>query len=266
MKPFRLSLVQMDIVFGNKQENFKLLEKFLARKIRNKPFHEDHLICLPELFSTSFDLSNVSNLAEEIPKGITTEFLRKIAIKYDVAITASFIEIDNGFYYNTAIVIDNNGRFLGKYRKTRLFPLVPLDETKTFKPGAFKNQIFDLGFVRVGVLICYDLRFPELSRKLTFLDAELIVYLAEFPKPRKYVWKNLLQARAIENELYIAGVNRVGKIEGAGFFGNSMIINPLGQILIEADDKTQIISTNLKPEILEQTRKNLPLIPFEKEL
>ncbi|MHA1331080.1 MAG: nitrilase-related carbon-nitrogen hydrolase [Candidatus Hodarchaeales archaeon] len=266
MKPFRLSLVQIDISFGNKQGNFRSLENILEQKSSKEKTNENHLVCLPELFSSSFDLSNVSKLAEEIPTGETTKFLQNLALEHNIAITASFIEREDKLYYNSAVVIDKSGKYLGKYRKTMLFPLDPLDETKTFQPGIFESHIFELDFVKLGVLICYDLRFPELSRKLTFSGAEVIVYLAEFPRPRDYVWKNLLQARAIENELYVAGVNRTGRIKGAEFFGSSMIINPLGQVLAEAEDEIRIISADLDPEVLEQTRKTLPLIPFEKEL
>lgn len=232
-----------------------LLEEAFSQALPKIP----HIICLPELFSTGYDLTRVQKHAEPIPGGETTTFLQQIAEKFSGVVVASFIEVEKGNYYNTAVVIDETGVFIGKYRKIHLFP--PMKEPEVFSIGGFiqDNLSFRTKSVNLGLLICYDLRFPEISRRVT-LDgnAEVLVYLAEFPQPKYEIWTRLLQARAIENQLFVCGVNRIGNDPNFDYFGRSVIYDPGGNVLIEGTDKEEVITTQLDLSDLKKVRSTLP--------
>jgi predicted amidohydrolase len=130
---------------------------------------------------------------------------------------------------------------------------------------------FKLNCGNIGLLLCFDVRFPELSRRMTLEgDIDLLIYLAEFPNPRDTIWTTLLRARAMENQIFVSGVNRVGKdpggseIASASFFGQSVVYDPLGNILIKGTDKEEILTTRLDPELLLSVRKTLPSLKHRK--
>ncbi|GAG06544.1 unnamed protein product, partial [marine sediment metagenome] len=241
MESTQISLIQMDIKFGEKQENLKKAE-LLIKKAFSQAIPKIHqIICLPELFSTGYDLDNVQKHAEHVPGGETTTFLQQMAKFFSTVVVASFIETEGENYYNTAVVIDENGVFLGKYRKIHLFP--PMNEPEVFSIGGFLNDnlSFRTKSGNLGLLICYDLRFPELSRRITLGGSpDVLLYLAEFPHPKYEVWTRLLQARAIENQLFVCGVNRVGSDPHFQYFGHSVIYDPGGNILVEGADREEV--------------------------
>ena len=259
MKPTQVSLIQMDIKFGEKKANLKktnlLMKKAISQALPDIP----HIICLPELFSTGYDLRNVQKHAEPISGGETTTFLLQMAERFSTVITASLIEVEKGNYYNTAVIIDETGVLLGKYRKIHLFP--PMNEPEVFSVGGFFQDklSFKTESLNLGLLICYDLRFPELSRRITLGGkADVLAYLAEFPRPKYEVWKRLLQARAIENQLFVCGVNRVGSDPSFQYFGHSVIYDPGGNILIEGTDEEDVLTAELDPSVLQKVRSTLP--------
>ena len=259
MKSTQVSLVQIDIKFGEKRVNFEktkmLLEEAFSQALPKIP----HIICLPELFSTGYDLTHVQKHAELIPGGETTTFLRQIAEKFSGVVVASFIEVERGNYFNTAVVIDETGVFLGKYRKIHLFP--PMKEPEVFSIGGFFQDIlsFKIKSMNLGLLICYDLRFPELSRRVTLSgNIDVLVYLAEFPHPKYEVWTRLLQVRAIENQIFVCGVNRVGSDPKFQYFGHSVIYDPGGNLIIEGVDKEEVLTAQLDPSVMQNVRSTLP--------
>lgn len=259
MRPTQVSLVQMNIKYGEKKTNLKNTE-YLMRKAFSQVLPQiPHIICLPELFSTGYDLDNVQEHAELIPGGETTTFLQEKAKEFSAVTVASFIEIDRGNYYNTAVVIDENGVFLGKYRKIHLFP--PMKEPEVFSIGGFFQDIlsFKIKSMNLGLLICYDLRFPELSRRVTLSgNIDVLVYLAEFPHPKYEVWTRLLQVRAIENQIFVCGVNRVGSDPKFQYFGHSVIYDPGGNLIIEGVDKEEVLTAQLDPSVMQNVRSTLP--------
>ena len=266
MKQTQISLLQMDVEFGKKEINFSKAELFIAKAISQASQGIPHIICLPELFTTGYDLSNTKIHAEKIPEGQTTRFLKQKATEYSITIIASFIERKDNNYYNTAVVVNEKGELLGKYQKIHLFSLDPMNETRTFTPGGFQNSntVFKLKHVNLSVLICYDLRFPEISRKITLDGAELLIYLAEFPNPRSRIWSRLLEARAIENQIFVCGTNRVGKDPELTFFGKSVIYTPVGNVLIEGTEKEEVITVELDPVMLRDARSFLPSLEHRK--
>lgn len=249
-----ITLFQMNIKFGDKKYNIERVKEFLDNN-RGREAKDNHLIILPELFSTGYDLINYRKHSELI-NGPTMTLLKQMSKKFSVALAGSLIEKDNDDYFNSAFLIDSNGEMKGHYRKIHLFR--PMKEDEYFTIGNFvKNEItFQLNQQKLGLLICYDLRFPEVSRKIANNGASLLIYVAEFPNPRKDVWKTLLQARAIENQIHVVGVNRVGTDEnGYSFFGNSMIIDPNGSILVECSNHEEIISYSLDLSNLSQFKE-----------
>jgi len=259
MKQTQVSLIQMDIEFGKKEENLKKVNSLIEKAFSQVSPEIPHIVCLPELFSTGYDLDNVHLHAESIPEGETTTFLAQMAKDFSSVLVASYIENKEDKYFNTAVVIDENGVFLGKYRKIHLFP--PMNEPTVFSIGGFTHSSvsFKINSGNLGLLICYDLRFPELSRRVALEgNTEFLIYLAEFPYPKYEVWKTLLQARAIENQLFVCGVNRVGSDPNSKFFGHSLIYDPGGNNLIEGTEKEEVLTGNLDPSVLLEVRSSLP--------
>ncbi|UCE12487.1 MAG: hypothetical protein JSV04_09855 [Candidatus Heimdallarchaeota archaeon] len=268
MKSTQISLVQMQISYGRKDENLEKTTEMIERAISQAVPGVPHIVCLPELFSTGYDLKNAKLHAETIPEGRTTKFLQQTAIDHSIVLLASYIECWNEKYYNTAVVIDTNGILVGKYRKIHLFP-IPIGtgnppETTVFSIGEFykSKTSFKTQSVNLGLLICFDLRFPEISRRIVLEGkVDLLVYLAEFPHPRCAIWKRLLQARAMENQIFVCGVNSVGS--DFNFCGGSVAYDPYGNVLIEGSaEKEEILTTQLDPSLLKEVRTSLPSLKY----
>ncbi len=258
MDQVNISLIQMDINFGNKNENLAKAEILAKKAVSNTNSAIPHIICYPELFSTGYDLKNINTLAENIPEGNTTNFLQKIAKENSLVVVASYIEKHEEEYYNTGVVIDEIGSFKGKYRKIHLFPLYPLDETNLFTPGNIFVPSFKLNCGSMGLLLCFDLRFPEISRRMTVEgNLDFLIYLAEFPNPRSMIWTTLLRARAMENQIYVCGVNRAGKDPNVSFFGRSGVYDPLGNPLMEGSDNEEVITVTLDLKMIKEVRSGL---------
>jgi predicted amidohydrolase len=156
--------------------------------------------------------------------------------------------------YNTAYVADN-GVLAGVYRKLHLFSL--LGEDRAFDSGD-RWLLADTSLGKVGVIICYDLRFPELSRRLALEGADVICVPAQWPKPRQEHWRTLLRARAIENQLFVVACNTCGLIGKLDFFGMSMIIGPKGEVLAEAGEAAGEIGAHLDLQSMADWRAQIP--------
>ncbi|MDA3895000.1 MAG: carbon-nitrogen family hydrolase [Desulfobacteraceae bacterium] len=197
---------------------------------------EAQIAVLPELCSAGFDsLSRVNEQAEQTPKII--DKLSDLAKKYRMVIAGSLPEKAEGHLFNTMMVIDSDGTVAGSYRKIHLFSLIGEDEV--FSPGS-KAIVCNTSCGPIGLMICYDLRFPELCRSLALTGARMVIVSAQWPASRIHHWNTLLQARAIENQLFIAAANRVGKDGDLSFNGHSQIISPDGNVLTKIIDQTDV--------------------------
>lgn len=182
---------------------------------------------LPELWSCGFGKPEmIRQQAEKTPQ--IMDILGKLAIKYKMIIAGSLPEISEDCLYNTMVVIDKDGTIAGRYRKIHLFSFA--NEDKAFMPGN-RAIVCHTSCGPVGVMICFDLRFPELCRTLAIQGARIVLISAQWPQPRILHWDALLTARAIENQLFIVASNRVGKSGGLTFNGHSQIISPDGKLL-----------------------------------
>jgi len=209
------------------------------------------MVILPEVFNTGFFKHNyaaVEPLEEEL------SLLLKLSEQKDILIIAGVAEREGDDLYNSAVII-HRGEIIGKYRKTHLFPLT--SEKKYFKAGD-KLEVFETPLGNVGLLICYEVRFPELFRKLVKMGAEIIAIPAEFPKERIEHWRVLLQARAIENQVFVAGVNCVeGDLD---YGGHSMLVDPSGAVLIEASEYQEVMMSDIRLSEVYEVREKYPFL------
>ncbi len=259
---FHISLIQMDIQLGEKQTNLSKIESLIAKSTKTVPRSHTHIICLPELCTTGFDLKNYETLSERIPEGLTTEFFKTIAQKHKIHVIASYMEESMGSYYNCAVIINDRGKLLSKYRKVHLFPLKPMEESEYFLSGDNTDikSVVNINGLRVGILICFDLRYPEISRRLALEGVDCIIYLAEFPKPRDDVWTTLLRARAMENQIFVIGVNRVGDESEISYFGKSIVVDPNGKTIRSGSSKEEIIMATINSRLLDSAKKFIPTL------
>ena len=223
------------------------------------------IVVLPEMFSTGFVMEPEA-LAETMD-GETIAWMKRVAAKKKIILTGSVIikETDPvtggpACYYNRLIWMLPNGDY-GHYDKRHRFAFAGEDQHYT---AGTKRLIASVKGWKINLLVCYDLRFPVWSRQSTEdveegLEYDLLIYVANWPERRNHAWKTLLQARAIENQSYVTGLNRVG-IDGAGLYhsGDSMVIDPLGEILYHKKDDEDVFTITLEKSHLEMVREKFP--------
>lgn len=246
MENIRITLIQTCLYWGDRTKNLKNFEK----KIENV---ETDLIILPEMFSTGFITSKLYTIAE-VMYGPSFNWMLKTASKLNAHITGSLIIRDNNEYYNRLIWMKPDGDF-EYYDKKHLFRMG--DEDKQFSGG--NNKIYpSIKGWNFLPLICYDLRFPVWSRnsfKNNKFDYDVLLYVANWPEDRRSAWNSLLTARAIENQAYVIGLNRVGSDKNNSYKGDSYIIDSYGKTVLSLE-KDSLATIELKYESLKNHREN----------
>lgn len=257
MSNLNVSLVQTIQFWEDKQANLNHLDKALSQ------INGTDLIVLPEMFNTGFSM-NPAGLAEEMSSSKALHWLKEKAKEKSSAIYTSFIVKENNQFYNRAIFMLPTGTY-SKYDKRQLFSLA--GEDHVFSAGNEKVILEYKGW-KILLQICYDLRFPEIQRNE--LDEnlnpayDLMLTVANWPQSRSLHWKTLLTARAIENQCYVVGVNRVGTDgKGLAYSGDSAMIDPLGNKTEVEAGKDEIVHVQLNKEKLNSIRT---LIPFLKDI
>ena len=256
MSSLTINLIQSNLHWENKKANLDIL----AQKIKSIK-EKIEVVILPEMFSTGFSM-NPELLAEKMD-GETIEWMKKMASSEKVIITGSVIIEEDGKYFNRLIWMLPNGEY-GTYDKRHLFAYA--DEHSHYTAGN-KKLIAQVKGWKINLQVCYDLRFPVWSRQSPPPPGEagrgheydLLIYVANWPAARSTAWKTLLQARAIENQCYVVGVNRVGE-DGNNilYSGDSMIIDPLGEILYQKTGAEDIFTYTLQKEKLIEVREKFP--------
>ena len=233
MDDFRISLLQYEIVWENSNSNRLILNELIEPLIG----HTD-LILLPEMFTTGFSM-NARELAETMD-GQSVKWMVHQAGKTGAALAGSLIIKEESHFFNRLLFVTPSGKIF-HYDKKHLFSMG--EEHEYFSSGTSRVIINYLGW-RIALMICYDLRFPVWCR--TINDADLMLFLANWPASRQLVWQTLTKARAIENQLYVAGVNRAGK-DGSGidYIGGSVAIDPKGIIMLDMENKSEAAGTCL---------------------
>jgi len=278
----KVACVQMDVLHCRKQEN---LEKalYLSLEAVNKGAE---LIVFPEVFSTGFCYEHLDYAAETLPSPILENLacfseandcviigsvIEKVALE-NVSVSKKTTDAGNKkttnsknsialnstnsiLYYNLGFCFES-GVLAGSYRKTHPFK----DENQYFSRGNSLEPIFlKKHNLRLGLQICYELRFPEVARKLALAGSDLLVTVAAFPNPKSEHWKTLAKARAIENQIPHVACNRTGSAPGCTYFGNSMIIDAWGEVQADAGSKQCVIVHDLDLSRKDEVRKMIPV-------
>ena len=245
-----LNLVQYCPEWENKKTNKEKLIKLISGNLI-----KESVLILPEMTLTGFTMKS-NDFAEDL-KGDSFQFFARIASENKVHVIAGLIEHKNGLNYNTLVHINHLGALQTSYRK--IHPFSYSAENKFYSHGD-KTVVTDINGWKVGLSICYDLRFPELFRQYGKEKAELIIIIANWPDSRIGQWKTLLCARAIENQCYVAAVNRVGDDLRLHYNGCSCIYDPMGNEVAFLPDIEKIISAEISRESVEQVRNKFPFL------
>ncbi|WP_299095086.1 carbon-nitrogen family hydrolase [uncultured Metabacillus sp.] len=252
MKPI-ITCIQLDIKFGDPSFNYRQVEEKVASIIeKEKP----SIIVLPELWTTGYDLTRLDEIADENGEQ-TRKFISELAKKYRVNIVGGSVakKVEDQIT-NTMYIFDHQGELVNEYSKLHLFKL--MDEHHYLTAGTEKG-LFNIADIHCAGVICYDIRFPEWIRAHTTRGAEVLFVVAEWPLPRLHHWRTLLLSRAIENQCYVVACNRAGSDPNNEFAGHSMIIDPWGTVIAEADEKAGSISAAIDAEMVKTVRSKIPV-------
>jgi beta-ureidopropionase len=223
------------------------------------------IVCLQEIFYGPYFCAEQQmrwyGLTEPVPDGPTIRLMQDIARTHRIALIAPVYEVEQtGIYYNTAAVIDSCGNYVGKYRKTHIPHVAPgFWEKFYFRPGNLGYPVFDLGFAKIGIYICYDRHFPEGARALGLNGAEIVFNpSATVAGLSEYLWKLEQPAHAVANGYFIAAINRVGTEAPwniGEFYGSSYFCDPRGRIIAQAArDEDELLTADLNLDIIAEVR------------
>jgi omega-amidase len=255
MSTLTITTIQANLQWENKAANLQ----YFSEKI-NGIRENTEIVVLPEMFSTGFSMKP-ETLAERMD-GPSMDWMKKTAAQKRVILTGSLIIEEEGNYFNRLIWMLPNGQY-GYYDKRHRFAYAGENEHYT---AGKKRLIASVKGWRINLLVCYDLRFPVWSRQAansplenSELEYDLLIYVANWPERRSHAWKTLLQARAIETQSYVVGVNRVGEDgNNISHSGDSMIIDPQGEVLYHGLKEEAIFTYTLRKERLEEVRSRFP--------
>ena len=243
------TLIQTQLHWEDKNANLQMLEQKI-----NAISRQTYVVVLPEMFSTGFSMKP-EQFAEKMD-GPTVQWMKNLAASKKTIITGSIIVEENGNYFNRLIWMLPNGQY-GYYDKRHLFAYG--EEDKHYTAGT-KRLIASVNGWKINLMVCYDLRFPVWARqqfdeKQNF-EYDVLIYVANWPERRSSAWKSLLQARAIENQCYVIGVNRVGN-DGNNIYhsGDSMVIDPIGEVLYQKSDEEDLFTIQLSEKHLKEVRE-----------
>lgn len=253
-KKLAIALLQMHVEAGSPEVNYRKLEAMLAQAVAADP--KPDIIVFPEMWNTGYALDQIDQLADQNGER-TKAFLGEFAREHSVHLVAgSIAEGRSDGVYNTAYAFDRTGQVQADYDKIHLFRL--MEEEKYLQPGGKPGKL-DIDGAAAAMMICYDIRFPELARKLALEGAKILFVPAEWPNPRLHHWRTLLTARAIENQMYVVACNRVGQSGSTSFFGHSLVIDPWGEIIAEAGEEEAIVTAELDLALVDEVRSRIPV-------
>src|SRR5437660_1316773 len=235
----KVAAAQISCLLGDPKANLLKVRDF-SRRASDAGVE---LIVFPEMTDTGYSMSVIQAHANSWTTGFVPG-LQEIAAKLSIAIVCGVSERDSTSIYNSLVLVDQHGKIAAKYRKTHLYAVAPVEEQKCFISGDTFGS-FPLGGLCFGFSICYDLRFPEMYRKLVVeQNVGAIIVSSAWPFPRIEHFRTLALARAIENQSYVIASNRVGKDDDLWFCGSSAIIDPRGVVV---DRDQQIVEDLIKP-------------------
>lgn len=251
----KIACLQMDIKYGEPDANREKAKRMIEEAAENGA----DVIVLPEMWNTGYQLDELGQIADQDGQN-TKELLSALAAKYQVNIIGGSVSVKRKEgYYNSMFIFDRQGNQVGEYDKAHLFTL--MDEHHYLEAGQ-RSNFFPIDGMLCGGVICYDIRFPEWIRKHALGGANILFVPAEWPKPRIDHWEILLKARAIENQMYVVAVNRVGTDPKNIFNGHSMVIAPWGEVILNGGEEEGIGYAEVD---LDEVRRVRELIPVYKD-
>jgi predicted amidohydrolase len=246
----KLGLVQYSPEWEYPEENILKIEKLISA-MNSKV----DLLIFPEMTLTGYTMNSMK-FAEEID-GIGTKYFINLSSRIKTDIFAGIIELDNNTAYNSLVHFDNFGLIKARYRK--IHPYSFAGENKNYGAGD-ETVITKIEQIKIGLSICYDLRFPELYRLYAKKNIDILVDIASWPIQRIEHWKTLLKARAIENQCFMVGVNRVGNDQSSSYNGCSSVFDPMGSEIIVQPDSEKIIEVEINLIKVNEVREKLPFL------
>jgi len=261
MSSLKIALCQMKVV-EDKDKNLLKAEEMIRESVKNNT----NIVVLPEMFNCPYSNNFFPAYAEEYP-GKTTLLLSGLAKELNIYIIGGSIpEAENGYIYNTCYIFDKNGNIIGKHRKMHLFDVeiengIVFKESDTLKSGN-SITVVDTEYGKIGVAICYDIRFPEIMRLMALQGAKIIVVPAAFNMTTGPAhWHSLGKIRALDNQVFFIAASPARNIESCyTAYGHSLIVNPWGQIIYEAQEYEAILYGEIDLEKVNTVRKELPLL------
>jgi len=244
LKEFKVAIAQMDIKLGDKDANLKKTAEMASTASKQGA----DFVCLPEYFSTGHVFER-GELAESVP-GYVVDKLGTIAEENGIHLVASILEKEDDKFYNTAVLIDGDGRLLTKYRKIHLF----LEEQDYIAHGS-EYAMVDTKFGKVGLMICYDAVFPEIARRLALQGVGIIFMPANWPGPFLPQWRLATSARALDNQIWLVAANRIGADEKFTYFGRSRVVTPYGESVVECSDNEDVLVATVDGKMGEEFKK-----------
>lgn len=236
-------------------------------KIREAAGNGAKIVALPEMFNCPYAEENFLPYGELESDSKTLEVLKKVCREESIYLIAGSIpEVEGDRVYNTSYIIDPMGEIIGKYRKIHLFDVDFENGTRFFESNTIAKgnniTVIETEYCKIGVCICYDIRFPELLRQMALMDVKLVLVPAAFSQTTgKFHWEILFKARAIDNQLYIAGISPARDCEGSYKpYANSIVVDPWGDIISKAGEKEEILYADIDLDYLEKIRKELPVL------
>lgn len=251
----KYAIYQMEVIAGNPETNRENVAKWIETVAKQE---EPDTIVLPEMWNTGYALPELPDIADRDGEP-TKSFLSNLAKTYHINIIGGSIgNQKQGKFYNTSMVFNRQGELVYEYDKIHLVPM--LDEPSYLTGGKQKVQTFELDHVKMGLIICYDLRFPELTRKLALDGAQVLHIVAEWPAARRDHWKTLQVARAIENQFFVVSSNTVGTYQNTDYAGESLVVDPWGTTSKSAGKTNrETLTATLDLSAVPKIRKDVPV-------
>ena len=249
MDKFRIALAQLEPKLFDKEHNLTKAEWAIRQAAENGA----QVILFPELYLTGYRLAERAVEFAETLNGPTVSAATKLAADHQIAVIMGYAELAPGGQqaYDTVFITDATGQVVGNYRKIHLFHA----EKEWFIPGD-TPLVVDFGLGKTGFLICYDLEFPEAARELALRGAQWIATSTGNMLPNQHLQEVFIQSRALENHLWVAVANRVGREAEIEFFGGSAVADPTGTLIAQADDKERLLYVDIDLRSAEQARLN----------
>lgn len=249
----KIGLAQIDCALGDLSSNCAKFAEYASRA----KLQGCDIVIFPEMSDTGYEPAVIAGCAAPWP-GPSLDAASAAAADNSINLICGISERTEHAIYNTMAFLNSSGQLLGKYRKTHLFSSAPIYENKIFTPGN-ELTLLQLDGVSWGPTICYDLRFPELYRALTLEGAELLLNCAAWPAARPTHWDCLTRARAVENQAFFVGVDRVGTDRELKMHGHSRVVTPRGDILCEGTgDKEELLVADIDVALIEEFRNAIP--------